>query len=167
MKRTNEISTTIPPNGSNRISNFAMENPMESQGQNTQHHQGIIESEQHGIKERAAAIKDKASAQAHALGERVSESASALTERASRAADDLTTSVGKRLTSYSESLRERGEEGVSGRAASTLDSVGSYLQERDVEAMAHDVTNVIRKHPVESMLVGLGFGFLLGRMLSR
>lgn len=164
MKRT-DIPTTVPSNGSNRMSNFAIESHMETQRQESLNHD--VEGEHHGIKERAVAIKDKATAQAHALGERVSEGASAISERASRAADDLTTSVGKRISSVSETLRERSEEGVAGRAANTLNSVGQYLQERDIEAMAHDVTGVIRKHPVESMLVGLGFGFLLGRMLSR
>lgn len=32
--------------------------------------------------------------------------------------------------------------------------------------MAEDVTNVIRRYPVASMLVGVGIGFLLARMTT-
>jgi hypothetical protein len=44
-----------------------------------------------------------------------------------------------------------------------LDSGGAYLQEHDLRGMADDMTNLIRRYPIQSLLVGIGVGFLLAK----
>jgi len=48
-----------------------------------------------------------------------------------------------------------------------VESASSYLQEKKFEEMATDITALIRQHPVQSLLVGVGLGYLLARLTSR
>ncbi len=47
--------------------------------------------------------------------------------------------------------------------ANTLDSSGAYLQEHNLSGMAEDMTHLIRRYPIQSLLVGIGVGFLLAK----
>ena len=62
-------------------------------------------------------------------------------------------------------------EGAVGRAATavadTLGSAGSYLQEQKVEQVAGNVTDLIRRYPVPSLLITLGIGYFLARSTRR
>jgi hypothetical protein len=51
--------------------------------------------------------------------------------------------------------------------AGGVESASSYLQEKKFEEMATDLTAVIRQYPVQSLLVGMGLGYLLARLTSR
>ncbi len=51
--------------------------------------------------------------------------------------------------------------------ASTLESGGAYLQEHNFHGMAGDATSLIRRYPFQAILVGVGVGFLVGRVLRR
>ena len=42
-------------------------------------------------------------------------------------------------------------------------SAGSYLRDKKFADLAPGVTSVIRTYPVQSLLIGIGFGYLLGR----
>jgi hypothetical protein len=48
--------------------------------------------------------------------------------------------------------------------AGGVESANSYLQERKFEEMATDLTALIRQYPVQSLLVGMGLGYLLARL---
>jgi ElaB/YqjD/DUF883 family membrane-anchored ribosome-binding protein len=50
-------------------------------------------------------------------------------------------------------------------AADTLEQAGSYIEDRNLGGMMEDVTGLIRRNPIPAVLVGLGVGFLLGRVL--
>jgi hypothetical protein len=68
-------------------------------------------------------------------------------------------------------IRERApHEGMVGQAASAvanqLEAGGNYLQERGIEEMFTDLGAVIRNHPLPSMLVILGIGYMLGKATS-
>ena len=52
-------------------------------------------------------------------------------------------------------------------AASTLEAGGEYLQEHNFHRMAKDVTDLIRRHPFQAILFGLGVGFFVGRVSRR
>ena len=80
--------------------------------------------------------------------------------------------MGEKMTSLAGSIRERApREGVLGDAAGAvargLDSSGQYLQEHGISAMADDVTDLVRKHPTQALLVGFGVGFLIGMSMRR
>jgi ElaB/YqjD/DUF883 family membrane-anchored ribosome-binding protein len=65
-------------------------------------------------------------------------------------------------------LRERAPQGQAGtaayRAADALDRSGDYLRHSNPDTVRGDLEITIRKHPVESLLVGAGVGFLLGKV---
>jgi hypothetical protein len=48
-----------------------------------------------------------------------------------------------------------------------LESASSYLQEKKFEEMATDLTALIRNYPVQSLVVGVGLGYLLARLTAR
>ena len=51
--------------------------------------------------------------------------------------------------------------------AGGLESASSYLQEKKFEDMASDLTVLIRRYPVQSLLVGVGLGYVLARLTKR
>jgi len=131
-------------------------------------------------------LKDKASDALHAaqdtaqtLGQKAQETASNVATKASDLAsqaadraDDAISSVGSGMSSLAGQLRQNApREGTLGSAASTvagtLEQGGRYLQDHGVRDMADDATNLIRRYPVQSLLVGFGVGLLLGMAFSR
>jgi ElaB/YqjD/DUF883 family membrane-anchored ribosome-binding protein len=84
----------------------------------------------------------------------------------SQRVDEATTRAGKRVETMGRAAQDRVNQAADKLTAKT-DAVGSYLQDHDVAEMADDVAEVIRRYPVQSLLVGLGVGFMIGRMTSR
>ncbi len=79
-------------------------------------------------------------------------------------------SVAQGMGSAAERLRERvsheGRAGkVAARVAETLESGSRYLSEHDVPEIADDVTELVKRYPIQSMWIGLGVGFVLGRIV--
>jgi uncharacterized protein YjbJ (UPF0337 family) len=80
--------------------------------------------------------------------------------------------VGEKIGSLADVIREKApHEGTVGTAATAvaekLNVAGSYLQEKDLNHVLSDVSSVIRRYPVPSLLVGLGIGYLLARTTRR
>jgi uncharacterized protein YjbJ (UPF0337 family) len=80
--------------------------------------------------------------------------------------------VGEGIGSLAGVIREKApHEGAVGTAAATvaekLDAAGSYLQEKNLDHMMGDLSGVIRRYPVPSLLIGLGIGYLLARSTRR
>ena len=89
-----------------------------------------------------------------------------------QAADSATTAVGSGMESLAGKVRDNlPREGMVGSAAcavaSTLESGGQYLKEKTPGDMLEDVTNLLRKNPMTAVLIGLGVGFLIARMMKR
>ena len=62
--------------------------------------------------------------------------------------------------------REGISEGVSDvahGAADRVESSAAYLESHDVSQMARDVTGVVKRYPLQSLLVAAALGFLCGR----
>ena len=51
--------------------------------------------------------------------------------------------------------------------ADGLGSASSYLQEKEFAEMATGLTALIRRYPVQSLLVGVGLGYILARLTTR
>jgi hypothetical protein len=131
-------------------------------------------------KELASAVSDKskelASAVGHAATGMAKDAAATVAQKASdvaatvgRTATDATSSVGSGLKSFGQTVRERGpHDGMMGSATSavagTLESSGRYLQEEGLQGMADDVSNLVRRYPLQSVLIGIGIGFCLARV---
>jgi len=62
-------------------------------------------------------------------------------------------------------------DGMVGQAADavagSLESGGRYLQQHSPADMWNDVTDLVRKNPMTCLMIGLGFGFLLARLVKR
>jgi hypothetical protein len=108
------------------------------------------------------------------LSSRVSESADAAKARAEQIASatatrakEMTSNLGHKVKEFAGRIRERSpQEGVRNtttKFADTLETAGTYLEEKSFEGMADDLAGVIRRYPLQAVLVGVGIGFLLSR----
>lgn len=121
---------------------------------------------------------DRAKEAAASMGDRAKEAAAAVQERAEHAAsyvgqkaEDATSAVGGGLKSLSETIREKTpSSGMMGSASSavadSLERTGRYLEEEGLGGMAEDLTDLIRRNPIPSLLVGVGIGFMLARAMT-
>lgn len=83
-----------------------------------------------------------------------------------------TKTVGETMSALAGTIRANAsQEGTLGSAAQTmanqLDTAGSYLQDKTFESMAQDVAGLIRRYPLQTVLVGLGLGYLFSRRSER
>ena len=113
-------------------------------------------------------VKDKAQQVAGDVRDKAQEIGSQAADRA----DEATTTVGTKMTEAAQTLRQRAPSSgpmadAADKAAETLDRAGSYLQRQDLNDMRADLEGVIRRYPIESLLVGLGIGYLLARSARR
>ena len=113
-------------------------------------------------------VRDKAQDVAGDVKDRAQQVGSQVADKA----DAATTTVGGKMTDVAQTLRERAP--MSGpvadaadTAADTLQRAGTYLQQQDLSDMRADLEGLIRRHPLESLLVGLGIGYLLARSTRR
>jgi len=111
------------------------------------------------------------------LGEVADEAKSAVegagASTSTRASQPISASaVGEKIGSLADAIRAKAPpEGAMGTAASTvankLGAAGSYLQEKDWDHMTGDLSSIIRRYPIPSLLVGLGIGYLLAQRARR
>ena len=104
---------------------------------------------------------DQAKAKAQDMATAASEQAEATTHRA-----------GEQLENLADRIRDSApQEGQIGQAATvvadSLENAGEYLQEADFDDMVKDLTGVVQRYPLQSLLVGLGLGYLLARSTER
>jgi hypothetical protein len=80
--------------------------------------------------------------------------------------------MGEKIDALADAIRRTApQEGIIGMAATgvveKLDAAGSYLHTTDFDRMVDDVSTVIRRYPLPSVLIGLGIGCLLARATRR
>ena len=76
--------------------------------------------------------------------------------------------VGEKMGSLANVIRDNApHEGAVATAATAvvdgLESASSYLREKKFDHLAEDVTALVRTYPVQSLLIGVGLGYLLAR----
>jgi vacuolar-type H+-ATPase subunit H len=85
--------------------------------------------------------------------------------------DSAMTTTGEQISTLAQTVRENAPEGKAGevasKAADALDRSGAYLQTADLQMVRDDLERVIREHPIESLLVGVGVGYLVARATRR
>jgi len=78
-------------------------------------------------------------------------------------AKEVTSTVGHKVREFAGKIREKSpHEGVrntANKVADTLESAGTYLEEKSFEGMLDDFADVIRRYPVQSLFLGLGLIF--------
>lgn len=122
-------------------------------------------------REAAHTVGDKAKEAASAVGELVSSATSSAAGAVGRAADKATSSAGSGVKHLGETIREKGpQSGMLGSATravgDTLEQGGRYVEEEGLSGMMNDLTDVIRRNPMPSVLIAIGVGFLIGRTLG-
>lgn len=123
-------------------------------------------------KDRAKDAASKLSQKAQDTMENASDKAKELAASARERAGETAINVGSKMSDLADTIRERApHEGYVGRAAGAvadqLEAGGHYLQERGLEEILADLGAVVRNHPLPSVLVVLGVGYLLGKAMSR
>jgi len=86
-------------------------------------------------------------------------------------ADDAAAAVGGEMRSLADNIRAKApHDGMVGNTSSAvaqaLESYGREL-EQGLNVVAKDMTNVIRRHPIPAIVVGVGLGFLMMRMMMK
>jgi len=159
---------TTGPKGKeeNRGSNQPLEKARENAGQAVDKAKGAASAVGEMVGNAASAVGEGVSHAASAVGHSVGSAASAVGTKA----DDLTSSAGAGLKHFGETLREKApREGMLGSAsqavASTVTDTGRYIEEAGLSGMMDDLTEVIRRNPLPAVLVGVGVGVLIGRLL--
>jgi len=51
--------------------------------------------------------------------------------------------------------------------ADKLEGTGRYLEQQGLKGIGEDVTNLIRRNPIPALLIGVGVGVLVARMIRR
>jgi len=117
-------------------------------------------------KDVAGQAVDKAKDAASSVGEMVGHAAST----AGKKADEFTSSAGHSIRQFGDTIREHApKEGMLGEAsktvANTTKQVGRYLEEEGLSGMMEDVTSLVKRNPIPAILVGIGLGVLIGRVM--
>jgi hypothetical protein len=86
-------------------------------------------------------------------------------------ADDLTSAAGAEIKHAGDVMDKKGPQGgLSGSAshavAGTLQGSGKYIEHAKLSGMAHDVAEVVKNHPVPTMLICFGLGYCVARALN-
>jgi len=116
----------------------------------------------------ASTVNHKAKDWAANVANKAQETASAAVDKT----DDGIAAVGHQLNALSGTVRKAAsQDGAIGSAATTvadqLQAGGKYLEEHGIQDIGNDLTNLVRQHPIPSVLLGLGLGYLLGMSLGR
>lgn len=85
---------------------------------------------------------------------------------AARKANQAAPVLGEKMESLASVIREKApNEGALGTTASKvaggLQSASHYLQEKKFDYLADDLRGLVRRYPLQSLLIGLGLGFWL------
>jgi uncharacterized protein YjbJ (UPF0337 family) len=96
----------------------------------------------------------------------ISAKAQELGGTAARTANETAPVIGEKLKSLAKVIREKApHEGKLGttatKVAGGLESASNYLQEKKIDHLGEDFRGLVRRYPLQSILVGLGLGFLL------
>lgn len=138
-----------------------------------------IHQREKNMAEVGSTVQQSAKDTAGRAGEAVMDAASTVAHKAADAgsyiahkAEDATAAVGGEMKSLAGTIRDKGpHDGMLGNASSavanTLESCGRELQEHGLSGIADDITNTVRRHPIPSVLIGIGLGILLARVLTK
>ena len=85
---------------------------------------------------------------------------------AAKKANEAAPVIGEKMKSLAGVIREKApREGKIGttatKVAGGLESASHYLQEKKFDHLGEDFRGLVRRHPLRSLLIGLGLGFLL------
>jgi ElaB/YqjD/DUF883 family membrane-anchored ribosome-binding protein len=89
---------------------------------------------------------------------------------AGQRAGEAVSALGEQMENLAETIRENAPQQVHTAASAVADRLeagGRYLQEQDLSHMVEDFETIVRRYPLQSVLIGLGLGFFLARAFRR
>lgn len=118
------------------------------------------------------AKKDNPQDKAKDVMSHASEAVKSAGSAVAQTADNAASGVGSGMQSLADQARRHlPSEGMMGTAskyvADGLEKSGKYLEDKGISGMGEDLTGLIKNHPVTAMLIGIGVGYLLGRVMTR
>jgi ElaB/YqjD/DUF883 family membrane-anchored ribosome-binding protein len=130
--------------------------------------QDLASSVAHNVGEVASDVTTKAQDWAANVAHKAQETAAAAMDKT----NDGITAVGQRLSAFGSTVRDAvPKNGVVGSAATAvadeLEAGGHYLQGHSIADMGNDLTDVVRRYPVQSVIAGFALGCLLGMTIRR
>ncbi len=117
---------------------------------------------------KASEVSDKASD----VAAKAQEKAGAVGDKAQQSADQGMDKAASGLGQAADMLRQQGEQrsGTTATAATKtaekLEGASQYLKEKDTDQVLTDLESLVRRKPVESLLVAAGVGFVLSKIFS-
>jgi ElaB/YqjD/DUF883 family membrane-anchored ribosome-binding protein len=102
-------------------------------------------------------------------GESVVQTAAGVTEQA----EELVGSIGQTMDSTAQTIQntlrrtKKSASAAMGRVADGIDTTTEYLAERGMAGVAEDVETLIRRHPLQALMLGILVGYLLSRSRQR
>jgi hypothetical protein len=105
------------------------------------------------------------------LGTTATQKAGEAANYVGKKADDAACAMGTGIKSMAQTIRENApDKGMMGAGASamasTLEQGGRYLEEQGLSGLGSDMTTMIRRNPIPSVLVGFGLGFMIARFIT-
>lgn len=116
----------------------------------------------------AAEVSNKAQDWAGNVADKAQQTAAACVDKA----DHGIAAMGHQMSTLGNSVRaSTSPNGAIGSAAAVvadeLQAGGHYLEGHGIEAISKDLTDMVRRYPIQSLVVGFGAGCLLGMTLLR
>lgn len=138
-----------------------------------------VSEQAHIATSKANAVLDQATDKAHTIADQlrstnlddVHETLHEKQQELSAQADTVMTATGQRMEELAATLRQKAPEGrahdIALQAADVLERGGHYLERSTPATVRQDLETIIRKHPIETLIAGVGAGFLLARACRR
>jgi ElaB/YqjD/DUF883 family membrane-anchored ribosome-binding protein len=130
---------------------------------------GALNKVKQKASEWSGAVADKAKDlvdEGKQLAQKSKESVTEWAHTAGEKAEDARTAVGEGMERFGSGIREKGSS-ASAVVGGRLEAAGAYLREHDFASMNESIKDVVRRHPVQSVLVGIGLGFVLAKATRR
>lgn len=140
--------------------------PLEERGQTDAQGQsgGMMET----AKEKAGQMADQAGSMLDTAKDRASE----MTDQATSSVDTGMDKAASGLDTVASTLRDRGESmgggsmaSIATTAADKMEAGAQMLREKDTDQIVSDLEALVRRKPVESLLVAAGVGFVLSKIV--
>jgi hypothetical protein len=121
------------------------------------------------LRESGAKALDQAEGALRSVGQMASNALPAAGQVIGETADNVTAAAGGQLKDLGATMaRSAPRDGILGTAsqkvAHGLEQGGDYLSREGLSGAFSDVSDLIRRNPWPAVLLGLGFGYLIGRM---
>lgn len=159
----NDFSSTVDDPLSSEVSD-----PLAEVGANQNQSKQATGKAQEKGKEAVDSVRQKTSEVADKAQEKVSEVSGKAQEKADQGIDKASSGLGQ----AADMLRQQGEQrggtvaSAATMTAEKLDGAGQYLKDKDTDQLLTDLESLIRRKPVESLLVAAGAGFLLSKIFG-